>query len=409
MALYFYRALARDGQRVSGQLDAASLQNAKELLTKRNLYPVVIESLENRNLGLPWYQRLWQRNTVTAKDLILFTKQFAVLLRSGVPVLQLLELMAEQFTGQLHLILVALRDGIKEGKSLADGLEKYPQVFSTIYVQLVRAGEATGNLEMILDRLTIYLEERQKLRKKIISTLSTPMIQLVLVVLVTIVLLTTVVPSLAQTFTQEGRELPLPTRILLAISGALTGHYILLLSFIVLSLIIFSAWHNTPRGAYLFDKFKLKIPVIGFFVRMGAVVQFSRTLGMLTDGGVTLAEALDIVCKIVSNKFLAESLMEARDNIIKEGRIAQYLKRTQVFPSIAIYLIKTGEESGELGPMLTTVAENYEEELTEYADKLSSALEPIMMIVMAAVIGFIVLSIMLPMMDQVNIADVQRS
>lgn len=404
MALYFYRALARDGQRVSGQLDAASLQNAKELLTKRNLYPVVIESLENRNLGLPWYQRLWQRNTVTAKDLILFTKQFAVLLRSGVPILQLLELMAEQFTGQLHLILVALRDGIKEGKSLADGLEKYPQVFSTIYIQLIRAGEATGNLEMILDRLINYLEERQKLRKKIVSALSYPLIQLTLVVLVTTVLLIFVVPSLAQTFVQEGRQLPLPTRILLAISGIFTNYYIFISIVLVLGLSGFYFWKNTPRGAYLFDKFKLKIPIYGFFVRMGAVVQFSRTLGMLTEGGVTLAEALEIVCKIVSNKFLAESLMEARDNIIKEGRIAQYLKRTQVFPSIAIYLIKTGEESGELGPMLTTVAENYEEEMVEYADKLSSALEPIMMITMAVVIGFVVLSIMLPMMDQVNMS-----
>ena len=137
---------------------------------------------------------------------------------------------------------------------------------------------------------------------------------------------------------------------------------------------------------------------------MGAVVQFSRTLGMLMEGGVTLSEALDIVCKIVSNKVLAESLMEARDNIIKEGRIAQYLKRTQMFPSVAIYLIKTGEESGELGPMLTTVAENYEEEMSEYADRLSSALEPIMMITMAAVIGFVVASIMLPMIDQVNVS-----
>ncbi len=404
MALYFYRALSKDGQRVSGQLDAASLQNAKELLTKRNLYPVVIENLENRNLGLPWYQRLLQRNSVTAKDLILFTKQFAVLLRSGVPVLQLLELMAEQFTGQLHLILIALRDGIKEGKSLAEGLEKYPQVFSSIYVQLVRAGEATGNLEMILDRLTIYLEERQKLRKKIVGALSYPLIQLGLVIVVTAVLLIFVVPSLAQTFIQEGRELPLPTRILLSISGFVTGYYIFILIFLVIALTSFYFWQNTPKGAYLFDKFKLKIPVFGFFVRMGAVVQFSRTLGMLMEGGVTLSEALDIVCKIVSNKVLAESLMEARDNIIKEGRIAQYLKRTQIFPSVAIYLIKTGEESGELGPMLTTIAENYEEEMSEYADRLSSALEPIMMITMGAIIGFVVLSIMLPMMSQVNMS-----
>lgn len=404
MALYFYRALTRDGQRLSGQLDAASVQNAKELLVQRGVFPVLIESLEGQAQRAAWYQTLFQ-SAVTPKDLILFTKQFAVLLRSGIPVLQALELMIDQFTSQLRAILVALKDGIKEGRSLADGLEKYPRVFSKIYVQLVRAGEATGNLEIILDRLTVFLEEQLKFRKQVQSALRYPLIQIVIVACVVIALLTFVVPQMTQIFTQQGRELPWPTQVLLDLSD-FTRHYIIWLLAGFTALIVgLTLWARTPEGAYQIDKIKLKIPILRFFTQMGAVVQFSRTLGMLVEGGVTLAQALDIVCNIVDNRVLAASLMEARDNIIKEGRIAQYLKRTQLFPPVAIYLIKTGEESGQLGQMLNTVAGNYEEELSEFADGLSAKIEPLMLLVMAVVVGFVVMAIALPLMDQIDLSS----
>src|SRR3990167_3892483 len=341
MALYFYRALTRDGQRLSGQLDAASVQNAKELLVQRGVFPVTIESLEGPTAAGPWYRTLLQP-AVTAKELILFTKQFAVLLRSGIPVLQALELMIDQFTGQLRTVLVYLKDGIKEGRSLADGLEKYPKIFSTIYVQLVRAGEATGNLELILERLTDFLAEQLKFRKKIQSALRYPIIQIVIVAVVVVALLAFVVPQMTQIFVQQGRELPLPTQLLLDLSNFMRSYFLLLL----LALGAVGAgvyfWARTPDGAYQLDKLKLRVPILGFFTQMGAVVQFCRTLGMLVEGGVTLAQALDIVCKIVDNRVLAAALTEARDNIIKEGRIAQYLKKTQIFPPVAIYLIKTG-------------------------------------------------------------------
>ncbi|HLB40614.1 MAG TPA: type II secretion system F family protein [Candidatus Babeliales bacterium] len=401
MALYFYRALTRDGQRLSGQLDAASVQNAKELLVQRGVFPVTIESLEGPTAAGPWYRTLLQP-AVTAKELILFTKQFAVLLRSGIPVLQALELMIDQFTGQLRTVLVYLKDGIKEGRSLADGLEKYPKIFSTIYVQLVRAGEATGNLELILERLTDFLAEQLKFRKKIQSALRYPIIQIVIVAVVVVALLAFVVPQMTQIFVQQGRELPLPTQLLLDLSNFMRSYFLLLL----LALGAVGAgvyfWARTPDGAYQLDKLKLRVPILGFFTQMGAVVQFCRTLGMLVEGGVTLAQALDIVCKIVDNRVLAAALTEARDNIIKEGRIAQYLKKTQIFPPVAIYLIKTGEESGQLGQMLNTVAGNYEEELGEFADSLSARIEPIMLITMAVIVGFVVLSIALPLMDQID-------
>ena len=406
MALYTYKALSRDGKQVNGQLDAASVQNVKDVLVGKGLFPVVINISDGKKTNLPWYKKFFPEKKVTVKDKILFTKQFSVLLKSGIPVVQSLELMSEQFEGGLKNILIVLKDDLKEGLSLADSFEKYSDIFGNIYIQLVRAGEATGKLEIILDRLTTYLEKKQKLRKKITTAMTYPMIQLSMVVLVVIILLTVVVPQISQTFVQQGRELPLPTRILLSISSFMQSYYIFIFIFLTIFIIGFKFWKKTNSGAYFLDKLKLKLPIVRFFSRMGAVTQFSRTLGMLTESGVSLSYALDIVCNIVNNKVLANSLLEAKNNIIKEGKIAQYLKRSNVFPPVAIYLIKTGEESGELGKMLNTVAENYEDELSELADSLASKIEPVMMIIMAVVVGFIVASIMLPLMDQVDISSI---
>lgn len=395
MALYYYHAFSKDGKRVSGQLDAPSEQGAKDSLSKKGLFPVKIGLAKGSDAGIPWYKRMFEAK-ITVKEKILFTKQLAVLLRSGIPILQAMELLMEQFEGQMKTIIVHLKDGIKEGRSLADGLSDYVKVFDKIYIQLVRAGEATGNLDMILQRLTVYLERREEVTKKVKGAMRYPLIQMSVVAIVVVVLLTFVVPKLAQTFSSRGGTLPKPTRILMGMSDFLMSHYLILGIFIAGIVFAFKYWVSKPNGAYTFDKIKLRMPLIKYFVRMSAVVQFSRTLGMLLEGGVRLSEALEIVCNIINNRVLADALEKAKDNIIKEGKITQYLKQTAIFPPMAIYLIGTGEESGELAGMLQTVAENYEEELSELTDGLASKIEPIMMMVMAVVVGFIVISMILP-------------
>ncbi len=405
MALYSYQAFTKDGKRVSGTIDAATNQAAKEAIVKMGLLPIKIDAAVSDSAATTsWFKNIFARR-VSIKDKIFFTKQLAVLLKSGIPLLQALELMVEQTEGQLKNIVIFLKDNIKEGKSLADGLSKYPKVFDNIYIQLVKAGEASGKLEVILERLTIYLERRQAISKKVSSALRYPLIQLVVVVIVVIVLLTGVVPQISEVFSSKGAALPLPTKILLAMSGFLTGHYIILLGIIVSITSAFLYWKSTDSGKRTLDKIKLKIPVLKYFVKMSAVVQFSRTLGMLIEGGVNLAEALNIVTKIVDNKILVDALNEAKENIIKQGKISQYLKQTNIFPPVAIYLINTGEQSGHLDTMLITVAEYYEAELSELADSLAGYINPIMLLIMAGVVGFIVMAIALPLQQLTTVVS----
>lgn len=400
MALYLYQAFSKDGKKVTGTIDAPTLQVAKEQLNRQGIYPISI-TLGTQEAALPWWKRLFAKN-ITIKEKILFTRQLAVLLKSGVPLLQALELLIEQFEGNIRNMLIAIKDDVKEGISFADALKKYPKAFDNIYVQLVRAGEASGKLEVILERLTAYLERRQEIRKRIRSALTGPIIQLVVAVVVVSVLLIFVVPTMAENFATQGKELPISTEILLGISTLFTHYYMYVIIFLVLAYLAFRYWKSTPTGARTIDQIKLKLPIIGYFTRLNAIVQFCYTLGMLLEGGVNLAESLDIVVNIIDNRVLADALREARDKIIKQGKIAQYLKQTNLFPPIAIYLISTGEQSGQLDTMLLTVAKNYEEDLGEYADSLAAKIGPALLILMAVIIGFIIIALMLPMIDQVG-------
>lgn len=394
MPLYSYQAFAKDGKKVSGYLDAPSSVFAKEQLVRQGLFPTNI-SVAKEESRIPWYRRIFAGNVKT-KEKIILTRQLSVLLKAGIPLLQAVELLADQFTGNLHTILVGIKDDLKEGSSFANALNKYPHVFDKIYVQLVRAGEASGKLEPILDRLIIFYERREELRKRVVGALTYPLIQLIVIVLVVVFLLTAVVPQLATSFAQQGQKLPGPTRIVIGISEFIKSYYIFIIIFLVLLYIAYRYLKSTNKGGRLIDNIKLKLPFVKYFARINAVVQFCQTLGLLIGAGVNLSESLDIVVSIIDNRILADTLNEARDKIIKQGKIAQYLKQTNLFPPIAIYMISTGEESGQLDVMLTTVAHNYEEELGDIADKMTASLGPIMTVVMALIVGFIIAAIGLP-------------
>ncbi len=216
---------------------------------------------------------------------------------------------------------------------------------------------------------------------------------------VVIILLTAVVPQLQGLFEAQGENLPTTTKIMLAVSEAVKHYFLVIILVAIIVIGGLQYWLRTKSGAYLLDKIKLKMPVVKYVTKTNAVVQFCYTLGLLIESGVNLAESLDIVVKIIDNRVLSEALNEARDKIIKQGKIAQYLKQTNVFPPIAIYLIRTGEETGELGSMLLTIAKNYEVELGELIDSATGMLGPIMLVVMALVVGFIIMAIAGPIMQ----------
>ena len=404
MALFYYQAFSKTGKKITGTLDAPSPGMARELLQKQGYFPISIDAAHK----MASVESIWQRiftPSVPLKEKILFTKQLAVLLKSGIQLVQALELLSDQFEGKMNRIIVSVKDGIKEGQSLAEGLKQYPRVFENIYVQLVRSGEASGHLEAILDRLSIYLEREDALNKKVSGALRGPLINLALIGAVTIGLVTMVVPKLASVFEGQGAALPLSTRFLIALSDGLVNHYLLLSILLAVLVIGFTYWAATPSGSLNLDRIKLRLPVISMFARIGAVVQFCTTLGMLLEGGVNLPEALDIVVSIVDNQVLKKSLREAREKIIKQGQMAQYLKQTEIFPPMATYLINTGEQSGKLDSMLLLVGEIHEKELSELADNLATLVAPLMTVLTSAIVGFIVMAIMVPIMNMGNMVS----
>lgn len=401
MALYAYQAFSKDGKKVKGFIDASSVSSVKEQLARQSLFPISVE-LAQSSAGGSFFSRLFTKK-VSVKDKILFTRQLSTLLKAGVPLLQALELLTEQLEGQLRTITVAIKDNVKEGISLADALNKYPKIFETLYIQLVRAGEASGKLETILDRLADYLERSAATQKKVKNAMRMPLIQLVAALVVVIGLVTKVVPNIAGMLGEE--ELPGITKFMMDVASFITSYYLFIIFGLIFIIGIYKYWSSTTSGARIIDAIKLRLPVVKNITKTNAVVQFCYTLGMLLEGGVDLAQALDIVCAVIDNRILTDALKQARDNIVKQGKIAQYLKQTNMFPAIAIYLIKTGEETGQLDAMLLTVARNYEEDLRELIDGLTSAIAPIMILIVAGLIGLIILSIMLPILKLMEVAN----
>lgn len=400
MALYSYEAFSKDGKKVKGLLDASSSNAVKEQLVKQGLYPISIK-LAKEQAQQSFFKRIFSRG-VTTKEKIMFTKQFAVLLKSGVPLVQSLELLIDQFEGRMRTILIAVKDDVKQGTSLADALAKYPSSFENIYIQLVRAGEASGKLEVILERLYDYMERSEALRKKIRGAMIQPIIQIVVAILVVIGLIKFVIPEITKVFVSMKIKLPDLTLFLLGVSDFITSYWWLVLGVLIAIVMAFRSWKNSESGGRIWDALKLKMPVIKYLARTTAVVQFSYTLGMLLEAGVNLTQALDIVVSITDNRVLKSALSQARDKIIKQGKITEYLRQSGVFPPMAIYLIRTGEESGQLDTMLLTVGKNYEAEARDLTDQLAGLLSPVMLIIMGLMVGLIVLSIMGPLMQMMD-------
>jgi type II secretory pathway component PulF len=282
-------------------------------------------------------------------------------------------------------------------------LERYPRVFPNLYIQLVRAGEASGKLEVFLDRLTGYLEREEEIRKKISKAMAYPIFMLVFAVGIVAAVLTFVIPGMADMFSRSGGELPGPTRMMMNLSEFFRAYWPVGLVLFIVSYVALRSWRTTASGKYKFDEILLKIPMISYFSKIKAVVQFSKTLGMLLEGGVNLSESLGIVCSIVDNNVLKQKLNEARDNIIKEGKIAKYLRDTGIFPNMASYMIGTGEQSGQLAQMLLTVGGDYETELGEATDSIVGKITPIMTLVLALIVLFIILAVFMPIMEMGNL------
>lgn len=399
MAFFWYQAFSKDGKKITGTLEAANQQVVRERLLSQNLYVISVilktaEDSETNFLG-----GIFQQN-VNLQDKIFFTKQLAILLKSGIALTDALNLMIDQSPGYMRPMVVKMRDELREGSSFAKVLEFYPKSFPPLYVQLVRAGEASGQMEKVLVRLADFLKQQDEFNKSVSDAVRGPLIQLAMVFIVAIGLLTFIVPKIADAFLSMGNKaLPKITEVVLSMSNFLVNHYIILIVILGLIFISFTAWQQSKSGRYIIDKVKLKIPIVKNFTKKVAIVQFSQTLGLLLESGVNIAEALDIVSQIVSNEILVSELQTARDNIIKQGKVAEYLKKTGLFSSVDIHLIETGEQSGALDTMLIQVGDYNQDNLSQFSKTLTSLLNPLSMLILAAVVGTIIIAVMAPLND----------
>ena len=402
MPLYRYIALDKSGKKISSTLDANSKQHLKDLLKGQGILMASCElALQTPQTSL--LSTLFE-GKVNAKDTFLFSRQLSVLLKAKLPLLKSIELLTEQFEGKFNKILVDIKDDLKSGSSFAAALEKHPTIFPVFYTQLVYAGELSGNLELVLERLTKYLARELDSGDKISSAIAYPAFLLAITFALIIAALVFVIPNIKTMFGQFGGELPAPTQILIDMSEGFNEHWATILTITAAALGSFLAWRQTINGKFYIDKILLKIPIISHYTKTKAVVQFSKTLGILLESSAPLPESLSIVCNIISNRVLIEALNTARENIIKEGKIARYLAETKIFPPIAIYMIQTGEESGDLAHMLTIVGTDYEAELDLMVDTAISFINPSMMILLGLILAWLLMAIMLPTLSLGDIA-----
>lgn len=399
MAFFQYQAFSKDGKKINGKIEAQNVQQVKADLIGKGLYPILVIPEQNldkkQNFLFSWFEPV-----MSLPDKIFFTKQLVMLLKSGIALTESLNLMVHQTPTYMRPMIESIRDELKEGESFATVLSYYPKNFSNLYIQLVKAGEASGQMDKVLLRLAAFLEEEAEFNETVSKAIQGPLIQLLLVLVVAIGLLTIIVPKLVDVFTSMGKkELPLLTKIVIGTSNFLINHYLILLTIILSVITLYTAWIQSKRGRYIMDIIKLHLPVVKYFTRVIAVVQFSQTLGLLLESGVNIAEALGIVVQIVDNQVLVTALSTAKENILKEGRVADYLKKTHLFDPVDIHLINTGEQSGSLDIMLIQVGKYNQDELRQYSFKLTSILNPMATVLLGVVVGVILFAVMGPIMS----------
>lgn len=400
MPVFTYKAYNAAGQVKSGIEDADTARDARVRLRRQGLHVTDIEELATKSdRGKSTLARALDRRA-TKRELPTITRQLATLLRSGIPLNESMKALVEQIeTRRLEIVFRDLRERINAGSSFAEGLEQHPGVFPKLYVSMVRAGEAAGNNDVVLQRLADFMLKSARTRNKVLSALMYPLIMLAVGVIVVGFLMVKVVPNLIELVEAKGGELPGPTAALKAVTDFFTGYWILLGVGAVVAVMLFMAVHSRPRGRYAIDKMMLSMPIFGDLFRKQAISRFAVTLSTLLKTGVPILEAIKIVREVVNNAVLAKVLDDLHAAILQGADIAGPLKRSGIFPPSVGYMIAVGEQSGELEEILDTLAESYDTEVEVATERMTAALEPIMIVLLAGIVTFIVFAIVLPMLS----------
>jgi len=403
MPIYEYSALNIKGKTVTDIIDSESIAAARQKLRAANIYPTsikeVYETDSSQKVDLPFLSKFFTPK-VKQSEMAMMTRQLATLIAAGFPLVSAIYTLIPQ-TGSaiFKRILSQIKDAIEEGSSFADALSQYPDTFSDMYINMVRSGESSGTLELVLERLADISEKQQALNNRIRSALTYPVLMFFLGVMVLYFLLAYVVPRITSIFSDMGQVLPAPTRFLIATSEIFKSGWWVILLGILFIIIGISRLKKFDKGMYWYDKTKLSLPGFGNLTTKLAVARFARTLGTLLENGVTLLSALGIVKNIVGNRLIADSIETAANDVEKGSGLGKSLETSNIFPHISIQMIQVGEQSGELETLLNKVADIYENEVETTVVGLSTLLEPVIILFMGVIVLFIVLSILLPIFE----------
>jgi type IV pilus assembly protein PilC len=398
MPVYVYRGTNRTGGSVSGEQSATNKAELINLLRRQQI-KVSKLSEKGKEFSLPTFKA-----GVNAKDLAVFTRQFSVMIDAGLPLVQCLEILAgQQENKTFESVLTTTRASVEGGSTLSAAMRQHDKVFDALYVNLVEAGEAGGILDTILQRLANYIEKNVKLKRAVKSALVYPVAVLLVAGGVITLLLWKVVPIFATLFLGLGVALPLPTRIVIALSnfvGSIFG--LMILVFIVGLAVGVKLWHGTEKGRFILDGMLLKLPLVGILLRKIAVARFTRTLGTLISSGVPILEGLDITARTAGNAVIEKALGQVRKALEQGKNLADPLKETNVFPGMVTQMIGVGEQTGAMDAMLQKIADFYEEEVDAAVKDLLAALEPAMIVFLGVVVGGIVISMYLPLFSLIG-------
>jgi len=395
MPAYVWKGKNRLGEIQEGVIVADSKDGASNTL-KRNgiqVLSVQVQGAASRGSG-----------KVKQKALAIFTRQFSVMIDAGLPLVQCLEILgAQQSDKNFQKIISAVRTDVEQGATLQMALSKHPKAFNDLYVNMVGAGEAGGILDLILQRLSGYIEKAVKLTGKVKGAMTYPITVIIIAITVVGIIMVKVIPVFSQMYEGMGSSLPFPTQVCIMISNVIIHYFLLLAAAIALIVVGLKYYYKTPVGRLTLDTFILKIPVIGDMLRKVAVARFCRTLGTLTSSGVPILEGMDITARTAGNMVIQNAIMKSREAVEQGRNIAGPLAETKVFPPMVIQMVGVGEATGALDAMLSKVADFYEDEVDNAVAAMTAMMEPLIIAILGGVIGFIVVAMYMPIFNLANV------
>jgi type IV pilus assembly protein PilC len=399
MPTYVFKGRNRMGEVIVGERLADSRDMLRQLLRREQVMLTSVKE-KGREIAVP---KLGGRSKkVKAKDLAIFTRQFSVMIDAGLPLVQCLEILAQQQENKnFQMVLTQTRQDVEEGSTLAAAMGRHPKTFDQLFVNMIEAGEAGGILDLILQRLSSYIEKIVKLRRDVVSAMIYPAAVIVIAIAVIAVIMVFVIPSFQSIFTGllgPGEQLPLPTRIIVGISDFLAGiGGLLILGVIAAGVVAIRFYYRTPGGHRRIDSLLLKVPIVGSILRKIAVARFSRTLSTLLSSGVPILQSLEITARTAGNVILEEAINKVRSGVERGESVVEPLKASEVFPNMVSQMIGIGEQTGALDAMLGKIADFYEQEVDSAIASLLTLIEPVMIGFLGVTIGSIVIAMYLPL------------